>query len=57
MDRFTDVTFSLTHVCFITQYGESPLTLAVRWGRTEVVLLLVKTEAALDLQNKVNMWH
>ena len=30
---------------------------AVRWDRTEVVSLLVKAGAALDLQNKVNMWH
>ena len=42
-------------VSVITQSGDSPLTLAVRSGRTEVVSLLVK--AALDLQNKVNMWH
>ena len=31
--------------------------LAVRSGRTEVVPLLVEAGAALDLQNKVNMWH
>ena len=30
---------------------------AVRLGKTEVVSLLVKAGAALDLQNKVNMWH
>ena len=37
----------------ITQYGESPLMLAARSGRTEVVSLLVKAGAALDLQDKV----
>ena len=26
-------------------------------GKTEVVSLLVKAGATLDLQNKVNMWH
>ena len=45
------------HMSVITQSGDSPLTLAVRSGRTEVVSLLVKAGAALDLQNKVNMWH
>ena len=45
------------HVSVITQSGESPLILAARWGRTEVVSLLVKAGAALDLQNEVNMWH
>ena len=69
MDRVTDITFSLTvycisntfhqclttHVCFIIQYGDSPLMEAARSGETEVVSLLVKAGAALDLQNKVNM--
>ena len=45
------------HMSVITQDGESPLKLAVRSGKTEVVSLLVKAGAALDLQNKVNMWH
>ena len=45
------------HMSVITQDGQSPLMLAVRWGSTEVVSLLVKAGAALDLQNKVNMWH
>ena len=45
-----------THVCFIIQYGDSPLMAAVaRSGRTEVVSLLVKAGAALDLQDQVNM--
>ena len=43
------------HMSVITQWGESPLMLAVRSGETEVVSLLVEAGAALDLQNKVNM--
>ena len=45
------------HMSVISQSGDSPLILAARWGKTEVVSLLVKAGAALDLQNKVNMWH
>ena len=46
------------HMSVITQDGDSPLMLAVnRSGRTEVVSLLVKAGAALDLHDKVNMWH
>ena len=45
------------HVSIITQSGDSPIILAARWGRTEVVSLLVKAGAALDLQDEVNMWH
>ena len=45
------------HMSVITQDGESPLILAARSGSTEVVSLLVKAGAALDLQDKVNMWH
>ena len=37
----------------ITQDGDSPLMVATRRGETEVVSLLVKAGAALDLQNKV----
>ena len=43
------------HMSVITQRGHSPLTLAAKNGETEVVSLLVKAGAALDLQNKVNM--
>ena len=43
------------HMSVITQWGESPLMEAARRGRTEVVSLLVKAGAALDLQNVVNM--
>ena len=45
------------HMSVITQSGDSPLIEAVRNGRTEVVSLLVKAGAALDLQDQVNMWH
>ena len=45
------------HMSVITQDGESPLMKAAWSGSTEVVSLLVKAGAALDLQSKVNMWH
>ena len=45
------------HMSVITQYGESPVMVAARNDRTEVVSLLVKAGAALDLQDKVNMRH
>ena len=45
------------HMSVITQSGNSPLMEAAWRGETEVVSLLVKAGAALDLQNKVNMWH
>ena len=43
------------HMSVITQWGQSALMVAIGSGRTEVVSLLVKAGAALDLQNKVNM--
>ena len=43
------------HISVITQWGYSPLMEAAWWGRTEVVSLLVKAGATLDLQDKVNM--
>ena len=45
------------HMSVIVQDGNSPLMVAAGSGRTEVVSLLVKAGAALDLQNQVNMWH
>ena len=45
------------HMSVITQRGDSPLMEAVGSGRTEVVSLLVKAGAALDLKDQVNMWH
>ena len=41
------------YISVITQDGESPLMLASSEGETEVVSLLVKAGAALDLQNEV----
>ena len=38
-----------------SQNGYSPLMMAARNGETEVVSLLVKAGAALDLQNEVNI--
>ena len=40
---------------FISQFGNSALMRAATKGQTEVVLLLVKAGAALDLQNEVNI--
>ena len=41
----------------ITQSGDFPLMAAARRNNTELVSLLVKAGAALDLQDQVNMWH
>ena len=40
---------------FTIQTGDSALMVAARKGETEVVSLLVKAGAALDLQNEVNI--
>ena len=37
----------------VTQDGDSVLNIAVRWGMTEVVSLLVEAGANTDLQNEV----
>ena len=39
----------------ITQDGESLLMMAVRWGRTEAVSLLLEAGANIDLQNEVHV--
>ena len=39
----------------VTQDRDSALMMAVRWGRTEVVPLLVKAGANIHLQNKVRI--
>ena len=46
-----------SHQCLtvITQWGDCSLMEAARRGETEVVSLLVKAGAALDLQNKVRI--
>ena len=41
----------------ITQSGDFPLMEAASRNNTELVSLLVKAGAALDLQDQVNMWH
>ena len=41
------------HMSVITQDGDSALMIAARWGRTEVVPLLLKVGANTDLQNEV----
>ena len=41
----------------ITQSGDFPLMVAASSNDTELVSLLVKAGAALDLQDQVNMWH
>ena len=43
----------LLHMSAITQKGESALMVAIRWGRTEVVSLLLEAGAKIDLQNEV----
>ena len=47
-----DVISVSLHMSVITQSGESPLMVAAGSGKTEVVSLLVKAGAALDLQDK-----
>ena len=41
------------HISFLLQSGDSPLTLAVSRGYTDVVVELIITGANLDLQNNV----
>ena len=41
------------HMSVITQNGDSALMMAARWGKTEVVSLLLEARANTDLQNKV----
>ena len=45
----------LYHYGFTVQDGDSALLLAARWRKTEVLLLLVKAGATLDLQNMVHI--
>ena len=44
---------SIVDMSFVTQNGDSALTLAARNGLTDVVVELLKAGANLDLQNKV----
>ena len=38
-----------------TQAGDSALMKAVMWGKGEIVSLLIKAGASMDLQNKVHI--
>ena len=48
---FCEVISVSLHMSIITQYA---LLMAARQGKTEVVSLLLKAGANIDLQNKVN---
>ena len=50
---FCEVISVSLHMSAITQDGDSVLMKAARWGRTEVVSLLLEAGANIDLQNKV----
>ena len=50
---FCEVISVSLHMSVITQNGESALMMAALWGRTEVVSLLLKAGANVQLQNKV----
>ena len=41
------------YTCLSSQYGDSALMTAAYWGKTEVVVKLMKAGAHLNLQNKV----
>ena len=43
----------ILHVFVITQDGISTLMWAARWGKTEVVVELMKAGANVDMQNRV----
>ena len=47
-----EVIYVSLHMSVITQDGDSPLMAAVKEGRTEVVSLLLKAGANIDLQNE-----
>ena len=54
-EPFCEVISVSLHMSVITQDGESALMKAVRKGMTEVVSLLLKAGANIDLQNKVHV--
>ena len=41
------------YTCLSSQDGDSALMRAASWGKTEIVVELIKTGAHLNLQNKV----
>ena len=43
----------ILHMSVIIQDGVSALMVAAMWGRTEIVVELVKARANVDMQNKV----
>ena len=53
-EPFCEVISVSLHMSVITQDGESALMMAVGEGRTEVVSLLLKAGANIDLQNNVH---
>ena len=56
-DRVRHITSHIVIGPFIsvfTQYGDSPLVMAIRNGWTEVVSLLIEAGANIHLQNGVN---
>ena len=44
-----------TSMFFITQLGDPALVLAIRKGLTDIVSLLMKAGANIDIQDKVHM--
>ena len=52
-EPFCEVISVSLHTSVIPQDGDSALMIAISWGRTEVVPLLLEVGASTDLQNKV----
>ena len=52
-EPFCEVISVSLHMSVITQDGNSALMMAVSWGRTEVVSLLLEAGANIHRQNKV----
>ena len=53
-EPFCEVMSVSLHMSVNTQNGDSALMMAVSWGRTEVVSLLLEAGANTDLQNNVH---
>ena len=52
-EPFCEVISVSLHMSVITQYGDSALMMAAKWGSAEVVPLLLEAGANTDLQNEV----
>ena len=52
-EPFCEVISVSLHMSVITQYGDSALMIAARWGMTNVISLLLEAGADIHLQNKV----